>query len=71
MGGPQTGGAPVGPAGPGGARDRAGRAVQGVGLVLMPAGLLWGMTRDDGLGVEILLAGVGFLLVLTGRSMRA
>jgi hypothetical protein len=36
----------------------------------MPVGLLWGMSREDGLGAEILLAGVGFLLVMTGRGMQ-
>jgi len=51
-------------------KARIGRALQGFGLVLMPVGVVWGMSRDDGLGPEILLAGVGFLLVMTGRGMQ-
>ena len=35
----------------------------------MPAGLAIGMMREE-LGTELLLAGVGLLLVLTGRSMQ-
>ena len=52
------------------AKARLGRALQIVGLVLMPVGLFWGMSREDGLGTELLLAGVGFLLVMTGRGMQ-
>ena len=51
-------------------KARIGRAMQGLGLVLMPVGVIWGMSREDGLGPEILVAGVGFLLVMTGRGMQ-
>ena len=44
--------------------------MQLLGLVLMPVGLFWGMSREDGFGAEVLLAGVGFLLVMTGRGMQ-
>ena len=61
---------PPSPMPPSTAKARLGRAVQVLGLVLMPVGLLWGMSREDGLGPELLLAGVGFLLVMTGRGMQ-
>jgi hypothetical protein len=51
-------------------KSRLGRGLQVLGLVLMPVGLLWGLSKDE-LGAELLLAGVGFVLILTGRSLQA
>ena len=45
-----------------------GRAVQAAGLVVMLAAVAWGMT-NDALGVEIIGGFVGFLLIMTGRSL--
>ena len=47
-----------------------GRAVQALGLVVMIGALAWGVT-NDALGAEIVGAFVGFLLILTGRSLAA
>lgn len=45
-----------------------GRALFGLGLFTMLGGLVWGVTQDD-LGTELLVAGVGFLLIMIGRSL--
>jgi len=46
-----------------------GRALQGLGLVVMLGAVVWGVRSDD-LGTELLAALVGFALVLIGRSMQ-
>jgi hypothetical protein len=51
-------------------RDGFGRALQIVGLALMPFAI-WEGTRDGGsFGNEILLGFVGFLLIVVGRGLR-
>ena len=51
-------------------RRTLGRVLQAAGLLLMPIAVAWGMA-NDALGVEIIGAFAGFLLVLTGRSLAA
>jgi hypothetical protein len=46
-----------------------GRAIQALGLLVMLGAVVWGVQSDD-LGTELLVALVGFGLVLTGRSMQ-
>jgi hypothetical protein len=46
-----------------------GRAIQGLGLLVMLGAVVYGLQRDE-LGTELLAALVGFALVLIGRSMQ-
>jgi hypothetical protein len=48
---------------------RLGRALQAIGLVVMPVAVLWGWSTDQ-VGMELLLGfGVGFALIMIGRSL--
>ena len=47
-----------------------GRALQALGLVVMPVAVIWGMQTDN-LGLELIGGGAGFLLVMIGRSLSA
>jgi hypothetical protein len=51
-------------------RDRFGAAMQITGLILMPVALYQGMRDDGSLGTELLLGGLGFLLIFVGRGLR-
>ncbi len=53
-----------------GVRDRIGMLCQLTGLVLMPLALIEGTREGGSLGNEILLGGVGFLLIFVGRGLR-
>jgi hypothetical protein len=50
-------------------RDRAGKALQVAGLVLMPLALVWGL-QGGAIWDEMLLFGAALCLVLVGRSLR-
>lgn len=50
-------------------KAKLGRALQATGLVVMLAGLVWGLQTDQ-LGTELLVAVVGLALVLIGRSLQ-
>lgn len=48
---------------------RLGRAMQGTGLILMPLAVIAGEMQGWDLGPILIAAVVGFLLILTGRSL--
>jgi hypothetical protein len=48
---------------------RLGRALQGTGLVLMPVAVVGGEVLTWGLGTILIVAFVGLILILTGRSL--
>lgn len=48
---------------------RLGRAIQGTGLIMMPLAVIGGEMLEWPLGTILLMALVGLLLVLTGRSL--
>jgi hypothetical protein len=52
------------------ARERLGRAVFALGLLVMLGALLWGLSTDQ-LGTEIVVFVVGLLLCMTGRGLGA
>jgi hypothetical protein len=50
---------------------RLGRALHGIGLVMMPFAVVVGEMQDWNLGTILVLAFAGLLLILTGRSLAA
>jgi hypothetical protein len=51
-------------------KDRFGAAMQIAGLILMPLALYEGMRDGGSFGTEVLLGGLGFLLIFVGRGLR-
>jgi hypothetical protein len=51
-------------------RERVGVALQLVGFVLMPVAVYQGMTGAWPFGTELLVGGLGFLLIFVGRGLR-
>ena len=51
-------------------RNRFGAALQVVGLVLMPLAFVQGFRDEWSFGEEIVVAFVGFLLIVIGRGLR-
>ena len=45
--------------------------MQVAGLILMPLALYEGMRDDGSFGTEVLLGGLGFLLIFVGRGLRS
>jgi hypothetical protein len=51
-------------------RSRLGAALQVIGLVLMPLAFVQGFRDELSFGEEVVVAFVGFLLIVIGRGLR-